>query len=228
MENEQKVKHLAVVIDGNRRWAKARGMPSWKGHEYGADVVEKLFDWTKELGVRETTIYALSTENLKREKIELEFLFKLFKKFFKKFKKDKRIKEDKIKIRFIGDLNLVPKDIAELAREMEQDTKEHENYIINFCFAYGGRLELLNTFNKLLKSDKKEVTEEDIKNALWLSSEPDLIIRTGGVVRTSNFLPWQAAYSEWIFLEKFWPDFTKQDLATCLKDFENRKRKFGK
>jgi len=200
----------------------------WEGHEEGANVLKKLFDWAKELRIKELTLYVLSTENLKRERLELEFLFRLFKKFFKKFKKDKKIKEDKIKIRFIGDLNLVPKDVAELAREMEEDTKEHNNYIINFCFAYGGRLELLNTINHLLESGKKEVTEEDIENSLWLKECPDLIIRTGGVVRTSNFLPWQSAYSEWIFLEKFWPDFTKQDLEVCLKEFENRKRNFGK
>ncbi|PIN77341.1 di-trans,poly-cis-decaprenylcistransferase [Candidatus Woesearchaeota archaeon CG10_big_fil_rev_8_21_14_0_10_34_12] len=228
MAEELKVNHLGVVVDGNRRWAKERNLKPWNGHEEGAEVIEKLLDWAKELGIKELTLYVLSTENLKRDRIELEFLFKLFKKFFSKFKKDKRIKENKVKIRFIGDLSSVPSDVAELARETEEDTKEHNSLIINFCFAYGGRLELTTTINKILKSGKKEVSEEDIEKSLWLKESPDLIIRTGGAVRTSNFLPWQSAYSEWIFMDKFWPDFTKQDLGDCLKEFKNRKRNFGK
>jgi undecaprenyl diphosphate synthase/tritrans,polycis-undecaprenyl-diphosphate synthase [geranylgeranyl-diphosphate specific] len=154
-------------------------------------------------------------------------LFKLFKEWFKKFKKDKRISENKIKLRFIGDLSLVPEDVSKLAREIEQDTKGYNNYIINFCFAYGGRLEILNAFNKL-KNKKEKITEEDITGALWLKDEPDMVIRTGGMKRTSNFLPWQSVYSELIFTNKLWPEFTKQDLIDCIKEFETRKRNFGK
>ncbi len=143
------IKHLAIILDGNRRYAKARGMAEWKGHSYGAENVNNLLEWTKELGIKETTLYALSTENLKRDAGELKYLFKLFKDWFKKFKKDKRVHEDKVKIRFIGDLSLVPEDVANLAKEIENDTKDYNNYILNFCFAYGGRTELVNAFNKI-------------------------------------------------------------------------------
>lgn len=224
---KNKLKHLAVVIDGNRRWAKSRNLQAWKGHEAGAENVDRLLDWCKELGIKEITIYTLSTENLKRNPLELNFLFDLFVRWFKKLKKDKRIKKDRIKIRFIGDLSLVPKNIAELAKEIERDTFSYENFKINFCFAYGGRLELLQAINKL-KNKKGKITEKEITNALWLQSEPDLIIRTGEQKRLSNFLPWQSVYSELIFSEKMWPDFSKEDLISCIKEFKKRKRNFGR
>jgi undecaprenyl diphosphate synthase len=221
------LKHVAIILDGNRRYAKARGLPAWKGHEEGAKNVDRLMNWCQELGIKEITLYLLSTENLKREPRELKYLFKLFKEWFKKFKKDKRIHENKIKMRFIGDLSLVPEDICKLAKEIENNTKDYNNYILNLCFAYGGRRELLDAFNKL-NCKKGKITEEDVAGALWLKDEPELIIRTGGVTRTSNFLPWQSIYSEWIFTKKLWPEFSKEDLQDCMKEFETRKRNFGK
>lgn len=219
--------HVAVIIDGNRRFAKKQGKKPWQGHEAGSEVVEKFLDWCKELDIKETTIYCLSIENLKRDKTELDYFFKIFKKFFNKFKKDKRVRENQVKIRFIGNLDLVPKDIKEMAEEIEKETENYNNYIINFCFSYGGRQELIQAFNKL-KNKKQEITEEDIKNSLWLNSEPDIIIRTGARIRTSNFLPFQSIYSEWFFLDKLWPEFTKQDLQDCIEQFKTRKRNFGK
>jgi len=224
---ENNIKHIAVIIDGNRRYAQSRGLQTFKGHEAGADKIEEFLDWCEEAGIKEITIYALSTENLKREKQELDYLFKLFKKFFKKIKEDKKIHEKKIGIRFIGDLSLVHEDIRELAQELEKDTKDYNNHRINFCFAYGGRLELINAFNRL-KGKKGKITEQDITNALWLSSEPDLIIRTGGKIRTSNFLPWQSVYSEWMFFDKMWPEFTKEDFNKAISNFSLIRRNFGK
>ncbi|MBI2629478.1 di-trans,poly-cis-decaprenylcistransferase [Candidatus Pacearchaeota archaeon] len=227
MPAEKKLNHLAIILDGNRRYAKNKNLPVHKGHEFGAKTLDKLLNWCKKLSIKEMTLYVLSTENLKRDKTELNFMFSLFKKWFKKFKKDKRVKEDKVKIRFIGDLSLVPKDIKNLAEKIQNDTKENNNYIVNFCFAYGGRLELLQALNKL-KNKKGKITEEDVSNSLWLKSEPELIIRTGNKIRTSNFLPWQSVYSEWVFLEKMWPEFTKQDLIQCIENFNSRQRNFGK
>lgn len=221
------VKHLAVIIDGNRRYAVKKGLPKYKGHEFGARNVDNLINWCKELGIKELTLYTLSTENLKRDKTELKILFKLFKKWFKKIKEDRRIHEDKVKIRFIGNLNLIPKNIQKLAKRLENDTKNYSNYTVNFCFAYGGRLELIEAINKL-KKKKGKITEQDVSGALWLKSEPDLIIRTGSRIRTSNFLPWQSVYSEWLFLDKLWPEFTKQDLIKALKHFAEIQRNFGK
>jgi tritrans,polycis-undecaprenyl-diphosphate synthase [geranylgeranyl-diphosphate specific] len=224
---KNKLKHLAVVLDGNRRYARARGMPSWKGHEAGAEKVEKLMKWCQELEIKELTLYILSAENLKRTATELNFLFNLFVKWFKKFKEDKRIRKNKVKIKFIGNLSLVPKHIAELAREIEKETENYDKYKINICFAYGGRQELLEIINKL-KKKKGRIKERDVEKALWLTSEPELIIRTGNRFRTSNFLPWQSIYSEWLFVKKMWPEFSKQDLKKAVKEFESRQRNFGR
>jgi len=231
MENktskQNQLNHLALIIDGNRRWAKIRNLKPWEGHRAGAENVDKLLEWCLELNIKEVTIYTLSTENLKRDKTELGFLFKLFKEWFRKFENDKRVKENRVRIKFIGNLSLVPKGIKNLAERIEKETSKYNNFRLNFCFAYGGRLELLEAFNKL-KNKKGKINEKDITKNLWLPSEPDLIIRTGNRERTSNFLPWQSIYSEWIFLKKLWPDFTKKDLLECIKEFSLRKRNFGK
>jgi tritrans,polycis-undecaprenyl-diphosphate synthase [geranylgeranyl-diphosphate specific] len=229
MENqENKLNHLSIILDGNRRYAKQKGKEPWKGHDAGAETFEKFLNWCKELNIKEITAYILSTENLKREPKELEHLFSLFKKWFEKFSNSKEIHDNKVKIRFIGDLNLVPEEIRKSAEELQEKTKGYDNYILNLCFAYGGRTELVNAVNKLLKQEKKQITEKDIQENLWLKTEPDLIIRTGNVKRTSNFLPWQSTYSEWIFIEKMWPEFTKQDLLNCIEEFKSRKKNFGK
>ena len=228
MENPLELKHIAVILDGNRRYAKAKNMHSSKGHEAGAEKVEDFLKWSRDLGIKEVTLYTLSIENLNRSKEELDYLFKLFKRWFKKFLDSKEVHENKVKIRFIGDLSLVPIEIKELALEIEEKTKDYDNYGVNFCFAYGGRQELINAVNKLIKSGIKEVKEEDLRNSLWLSNEPQLIIRPGGKIRTSNFLPWQSVYSEWMFIEKMWPDFNKEDLTLCVEKFNDIQRNFGK
>jgi tritrans,polycis-undecaprenyl-diphosphate synthase [geranylgeranyl-diphosphate specific] len=227
-KNTNTPKHIAVIIDGNRRYAKKRLLPTFKGHEAGAEKVKEFLKWCRDLGVKETTVYVLSTENLKRSEEELNHLFRLFKKFFKETKDNKEIEEKKVKIRFIGDLSLVSEEIKKEAEELEEKTRNYNNYITNFCFAYGGRLELVNAINNILKTGKKEINEEDIKKNLWLSSEPELIIRTGGKTRTSNFLPWQSVYSEWIFLDKMWPEITKEDFLSCIDKFNSIERNFGK
>ena len=227
-EQKDKLNHVAVILDGNRRFAKNKGHMLWKGHDSGAETFENFLKWCKELEIKEVTAYILSTENLKREPEELNHLFNLFKKWFEKFENHKEIEKNKIKIKFIGDLSLVPADIKKMAEDLQEKTKKYNERILNFCFAYGGRLEITQAVNKLLKEGKKSVTEADITKALWLSNEPQLIIRTGNTIRTSNFLPWQSAYSEWVFLDKMWPEFTKEDLIQCIEDFKARKRSFGK
>ena len=215
---EKKLKHLAIIIDGNRRYAKNKSLKQWKGHSLGAENLENFFNWCMEFEIKEITIYTLSTENLNRDKNELNHLFSLFKKFFNRLKENKKIDENKIRIKIIGKKSLLPSEIQELCNEIENKTKENDNYKINFCIAYGGRLELLEAFNSL-KNKEKEITEKELTNSLWLTSEPDLIIRTGNRKRTSNFLPWQSVYSEWLFLEKMWPEFTKQDLKEAIEYF---------
>jgi len=223
----QKAKHLGIIIDGNRRFAKKFSLMPWKGHEKGAENVENTIIWTSEMGIKNLTFYILSAENLKRNKEELNKLFKLFRRWFKKIKNDKRIKEKRIKFRFIGKLELLPEDIQKICEILEKNTEKHNNFTVNFCIAYSGRQELIEAVKKLAKS-KQEITEENIRKNLWLQEEPDLIIRAGNKTRTSNFLPWQSVYSEWIFLDKFWPEFTKKDLTECLEKYSKIQRNFGK
>ena len=219
--------HLAIVLDGNRRFAKRLMLEPWRGHELGAEKIEKLIDWCIELGIKEITLYCFSLENFNRPKKEFDFLMKIFKKEFSKLKQDKRIHDDKIKLRFIGKIELFDSEIQKLVKDLEEMTKNYDGYRVNFALAYGGRQEIVDAVKKLVENGE-EINEDNLKRNLWLDSEPDLIIRTGGEKRTSNFLLWQSAYSEWIFLEKMWPEFTKQDLVDCINEFKERKRRFGK
>jgi len=219
--------HIGIILDGNRRFAKRLMKKSLIGHEYGAKKVEKLLDWCKELNVKELTLYCLSLENFNRSKKEFNYLIKIFKKEFNKLRKDKRLQEDRIKIRVIGKKDLFDKEFQKIIEEIEEKTKDYENYTVNFALAYGGRQEIIEAIKKMARN-KEQITEENFKKNLWLKNEPDLIIRTGGEKRTSNFLPWQAIYSEWIFLDKTWPEFTKDDLEKAIKEFSERQRRFGK
>ena len=171
----------------------------------------------------------MSSENIKnRPKKELEFLFKLFKESFKEIDNNK-LMENKIKIQFIGDLELLPDDLADLCFKLEEKTKKNNKFKINFAIAYGGRQELIKAVRKIIEEgiNFEEINEEVIEEYLYLKDEPDLIIRTGGEKRTSNFLVWQSIYSEWFFLDKMWPEFEKEDLIKCIEEFKTRKRKFG-
>jgi len=214
-------------MDGNRRFARKLNLKPWKGHEYGAEKVKELFKWCKDLNINELTLYTLSTENLKRTKKELNYLMNLFKKQAKEIKNNEDVHKNKIKIKFVGEKKLLDKKIQKLMKEIEDSTKNYSNYKINFAIPYGGRKEIIQAVKKLIKNNQK-ITEENIQKNLWVTSCPDLIIRTGGEKRTSNFLPWQSIYSEWIFLDKLWPEFTESDLKKSIKEFYNRQRRFGK
>jgi len=225
---------VAIVLDGNRRYSKKLGLKLFQGHDYGAKKVEKLFDWCMELGIKELTLYSFSVENFNRSKEEVNFLMNLFRKHFKKLMKDERIEKDKIKINFIGRLDLFPKDIEEQMHEIMEKTRDYDNFTVNFALGYGGRQEIVDATKKIIeKINNKELKIEDIdentfSNNLYLNSEPDIFIRPGGEKRISNFLLWQASYSELVFLEKLWPEFTKEDLLWCIEEFKKRERRFGK
>ncbi|MBD3252727.1 di-trans,poly-cis-decaprenylcistransferase [Candidatus Pacearchaeota archaeon] len=225
-ENPQ---HIAIILDGNRRFAKRLVLEPWKGHEYGRDKVRKMLNYAKELGIKELTFYALSCENIKsRPKNELEFLYKLFRETFKEIGKEELVK-NQIKIRFIGNLNLLPEDLKQQCIKLEEQTKNYKGYTVNLAIAYGGKQEITEAVRKILRNkiSSEQITEEIIENNLYMKDQPDLIIRTGGEKRTSNFLSWQSAYSEWFFLDKFWPEFEKEDLINCIEEFKQRKRRFG-
>ncbi len=227
-------KHIAIILDGNRRFAKKISLEPWKGHDHGKQKVEELLEWCKELSIKELTLYALSIQNLSRPKIELDYLLNIIKNVFETFFNDKRIDEDQVRVNVIGRIDLLPVEIVEMINNIVEKTKHYNNYIINLAVAYGGREEVTDAVKKIAKKiESKELTVSDINEStiqehLYLQSEPELIIRTGGDKRTSNFLIWQSYYSEWFFIDKMWPEFTKEDLVAIIDEYGHRERRFGK
>lgn len=227
-------KKIAIILDGNRRYAKKLGLQPWKGHEFGIKKLEKLFEWCREIGVKELTLYSFSTENFERTKREKDFLFGIFKREFGNMKHREDIFKNKIRINFIGRLDMFPKDIRKAMLEIMEKTKKHDKFTVNFAVAYGGRQEITDAVKKiaaLVKSNKispSSINENMITKHLRIKNEPDLVIRPGGEVRTSNFLTWQSVYSEWVFINKLWPEFTKEDLINIIKEFGQRERRFGR
>lgn len=229
-----KVRHLAIVLDGNRRYAKKLGLQPWKGHEFGINKLEELFKWCIELGIKELTLYSFSTENFKRDKKEINFLFSIFRSQFRNIRHKKGIFKDKIRVNFIGRLSMFPSDIRSAMMHIIEDTKKNKALKVNFAMAYGGKQEIVDAVKKiaaLIKNNKinpNNINEKTITNNIYLKNEPELVIRPGGQIRTSNFLTWQSVYSEWVFASKLWPEFTKHDLVACIEEFSKRERRFGK
>lgn len=222
------LRHLGIIMDGNRRFSKKNKLNPLSGHDHGIKVVWDLFDWCKELDIHEVTMYAFSTENFNRHKTEVDYLMRLFLNEFDKLLNSGKLDKEKIKVRFIGRLDMFDKKIIDKMAEITEHTKDFKNFTANFCMAYGGRAEITDAVNKIIAKGIKQVDEKTITDNLCLQSEPDLVIRTSES-RLSNFLLWQSAYSEIIFLpEKLWPEFTKQDLVNCVKEFNSRQRRFGK
>jgi len=227
-------RHLAIILDGNRRYAKKLQMKPWKGHKFGLRKLAELFDWCSELGIRELTLYAFSTENFNRDKREVQFLFDLFKNEFRKMESDKRFLDKDIKVNIIGNISMFPKDISDMMLKLVEKTKGKKSLVVNFALAYGGRQEIVEATRKILEKVKnKKIKPEDVDEKLlsdnmYLKSEPEIVIRPGGEIRTSNFLTWQSVYSEWFFIDKLWPEFTKDDLIRILDDYKKRERRFGK
>ena len=226
--------HIAIILDGNRRYAKKKNLNPWKGHEFGAEKVKDLIDWALELGIKQLTLYTFSIENFNRNKQEVDYLMGLFRKNFRELKKSERIKKDKVRLNFIGKLNLFPHNIQKMMHELMEDTKNYDMLKINFAIGYGGRAEIIDAAKKIItdiknkKINPESINEESFSNYLYLKDEPDLILRPGGEIRVSNFLIYQGAYSEWIFMEKLWPEITKADIKNAIKEFHNRERRFGK
>jgi len=225
--------HIAIILDGNRRWARSQGLASFKGHEEGVSKVEKLMEWAKDLGVRELTLYAFSTENFKRPKKEVEYLMGIFLKEFEKLSNSEDLKEKGVRIRAIGRLWMFPPKVQQAITKIMEQTKSNRKHTVNFALAYGGRQEILDGVRKIAEMvkfndvDPKEITEKMITQSLYLCSEPDIVIRPGGEKRMSNFLIWQSNYSEWFFLDKYWPEFSKNDLKRVIEGYKERQRRFG-
>jgi undecaprenyl diphosphate synthase len=225
--------HLAVILDGNRRWARAHGMQSWEGHKYGARTFEKFLEWCLELNIPHVSAYVLSTENLNRPKKELEELFNIFYEFLKKWEEKMPVLDKhEVRVRFVGDLSKLPPKLVKLMGKIMMRTAKYQKKFLNILIAYGSHFELTETFKKIaekmIKLGKIEITEKDIEENLLVPVPIDLIIRTGGMSRLSNFLLWQAAYAEIYVTDTLWPDFTKKELIKAIKWYNTIQRKFGR
>lgn len=218
--------HLGIIMDGNGRWAKKRGLPRTAGHKEGAEVFRRISKECSRLGINYVTFYAFSTENWKRPKEEVDALMLLFKNYLLEAKADFAQAGD-IKLKFIGEREGLSDEILKLMQEAEEETGNHTGTTVYLALNYGGRLEIVDAVNKLIKEGKTEITENDISNNIFTVPECDLIIRPSGEQRLSNFLLWQAAYSEFWYSDVLWPDFKNDDLYSALREFENRNRRFG-
>ena len=232
-EKENLPKHIAIIMDGNRRWAKAKGKPSGFGHKEGAKVLEKIVRYANKIGIEHITVYAFSTENWKRAEEEVSTLMALFQSYLDDY--SKRADSENIKVKIIGNRKgLSDKMVSSIEKCMER-TKNNTGIVFNIALNYGGREELLNVTYKIAEDVKngklqpEEITQKDIEKYLYTAGQPDpdLLIRTSGEKRLSNFLPWQLSYSEFLFIDKNWPDFTEEDLNQAIEEYQKRTRKFG-
>jgi len=232
--NNNALTHIALILDGNRRFAVSQGLAKLTGHDAGAKNLEILLPHLAEKGVTQITLYIFSTENFARPADETKHLFSLFEHYFTDQKIIQRFKSEGAQMRFIGNMSLFPPKVQAAARNAAQDTQNCKRLIVNFVMGYGGREEITHAVRNIAKKIKDgslspdSITEKTIQDNLYIQDEPQLIIRTGGEMRTSNFLPWQTVYSEWFFVEKFWPQLTTQDIDDIIEQFKKRKRNFGK
>lgn len=232
-----KPEHIGVILDGNRRWASGHSIPSWAGHQYGADKAEDLLDWCLELDVKTVTMYAFSTENFDRSPEEVDEIMNLLDERLKDVLSDERIHKHQVQIKVIGRISLIPDHTQKVIQMVEEATKNYNQHYLNMAIAYGGRAEIIDATKKIAeeikigKLDVDDIDEEVIEDHLYTShlpnSDPDLIIRTSGEERLSGFLLWQGAYSELCFIDVFWPDFRRIDLWRAIRTYQQRERRFG-
>ncbi|MBR2721886.1 MAG: di-trans,poly-cis-decaprenylcistransferase [Clostridia bacterium] len=223
---DERLQHIAFIMDGNGRWAQKRGMPREFGHTQGAKTFKKIGRYCESIGIRYMTVYAFSTENWKRPQKEVDAIMKLL---------DEHIEEcfvemdtDNVRLRFIGNLEVFPEALREKMKRIEESTA-HKPFTLNMAINYGGREEIAHACNRLIEQGKTKVTEEDISSAIYTAHcpDPDLVVRTGGDLRTSNFLLWQSAYAEYYFTDVLWPDLTEKDVDEAVAAFYSRKRRYG-
>jgi len=226
-------KHLAIIMDGNGRWAEKKGLPRSAGHREGAKTVRRVITSCLNFNIPILTLFAFSTENWKRPKNEINYLIKLFERVLNK-EKENFIKNN-IKINFIGRLNELPNSLNETMNELSKSTRKNNKLILNIAINYGGRAEIVDAFKSIAlkivenKIDIKEINENIIKNNLYTHNlpDPDLLIRTAGEMRISNFMIWQVAYTEFWVTPIFWPDFSENNLVEAIINFQKRVRKYG-
>ncbi len=228
MQESYKIpKHVGIIMDGNGRWATMRGKKRSYGHRHGSANVDRIVTHAFNRGVTTLTLYAFSSENWQRPKEEVDELMRLLKAYFEKF--IKKVLKNKVRLFVMGDLSALNDDLRAVIEKNMCETEQFTDHVLNIAVNYGGRQEVVYAVNKLLK-ENKEITVDSISSALYTApfGEPDLIIRTGGELRTSNFMCYQGAYSELYFTDVLWPEFDEKEFDLALEDFGKRKRRFGK
>lgn len=233
MELDNLPKHIAIIMDGNRRWAKEKGKPTSFGHKEGAKTLEKIVRYANKIGIEHITVYAFSTENWKRTEEEVSTLMGLFQSYLDDY--SKRADSENIKVKIIGSRQGLSEKMKNSIEKCMERTKNNTGITFNIALNYGGRDEIINAVKEISKKVKEneinieDINEQIISNNLYTENQPDpdLLIRTSGELRLSNFLPWQLVYTEFIFVEKNWPDFNEQDLDDAIEVYKKRNRKFG-
>lgn len=230
--------HVAIVLDGNRRWANMHLLDTSWGHNHGADKAEELLNWIHDIGIKITTLYVLSTENLDRKDQELDNIYNLLQKKLERLYDDERVHKRRMKIKAIGDTKLLPHNLQEILTKLEESTADYNSMFLNIAIAYGGQKELIEAVRKIALMAKQgqieieEIDEKTIESCLYTSHlpqpSPDLILRTSGEKRLSGFLIWQSAYSELMFMDVFWPEFRKIDLMRAIRTYQRRVRRYGR
>lgn len=226
-------KHIAIIMDGNRRWAKQKGLDKKLGHKKGADNLDRIAHFANEIGLKYLTVYAFSTENWKRTEEEVGALMIILEKYLDDF--SKKAVSDNIKVNILGDISRLNSRLQNKINDVIEKTKNSTGLTVNIAFNYGGRAEIVHSTKQIAKAinngeiNIEDIDEQMISNYLYTQNQPDpdLLIRTGGELRTSNFLPWQIVYSEFYFTDKYWPDFSNEDLLIAIKEYQNRSRRFG-
>ncbi len=235
-QRENIPQHIAIILDGNRRFAQKAGLNKLQGHALGAKKLEEVLKWCQEIGVKYITVYAFSTENFNRSSEEVKALMDLFVEKFKKMAKDERVHKYKIRVRAIGDLTCLPEQVREAIEEAQEVTQSYDGYTLNIAIGYEGRAELAEAVRQICERIKRgelkpgDVDERIINSYLYTAGipDPDLIIRTSGEERLSGFLLWQSAYSELYFCEANWPEFTKIEFLRAIRTYQGRERRLGK
>jgi len=232
MEKRNVPKCVGLIIDGNRRWARAQDLPAFEGHRKGYEKLKDAVRWAKDAGVKNVIVYVFSSQNWNRAEEEISYLMKLIRRLL--MEDAEEFKKEEVRLRIIGDRTRPSRDIMETARKLEEETRHFTACTLALAFSYGGREEITDAVNRIVAEKEsfggRAITEKDIAERLWTADipDPDLIIRTSGEKRLSNFLPWQSVYSELFFVSKHWPAFTKEDFLGVLDEFAGRERRYGK
>jgi len=238
VKDRPKPAHIGIILDGNRRWARNRSLDPSMGHYYGADKTEEVLRWCLDLGIKTITLYVFSTENFNRPKREVERLMELFEERLQRLKESRDIHEHKVRVKVIGRINLLPRRLQRIIKEIEAMTNDYDEHFLNLAIAYGGRAEIIDAAKKLVEKvlngelSIENIDEETFARNLYTShlpkQDPDLIIRTSGEERLSGFLLYQSAYSELCFIDVYWPEFRRIDLLRAIRTYQSRKRRFGR